>query len=127
MKNKTLTAKKYQASTGEYAVYPKSFAVEYLALGLASEAGEVAGKVKKLIRGDFTEYGEPDESGKTPMRVDIGDFESQLHAELGDCLWYISQLCNETGTTLEHLMADNINKLRNRLKNNTIKGSGDSR
>lgn len=125
---KTITAKKYQHAAGEFAVYPKSFAVEYLSLGLASEAGEVAGKTKKMIRGDYTEVADqPDASGKTPMRVNIKAYEEDLHAEMGDVLWYLARLADETGTTLEHIMASNIKKLQARQKADSIKGSGDSR
>jgi NTP pyrophosphatase (non-canonical NTP hydrolase) len=42
----------YQRRTAETAIYPADLAIEYLALGLVSEAGEVAGKVKKWIRDD---------------------------------------------------------------------------
>lgn len=125
--SKTLTAKKYQHATKEFAVYPKAFALEYLTLGLASEAGEAAGKVKKMIRGDYTEVEEVPEGETARMRVNIVEFEEDFHAELGDVLWYLSELCNTTGTTLEHLMAANIKKLKSRKEREALKGSGDNR
>lgn len=125
---KTLTAKKYQAATAKFAVFPKNFALEYLTLGLASEAGEVAGKAKKIIRGDYTEVGDVAAEGEQQLlRVDIEAFHSDLLAEIGDVLWYVSELCTLTGTTMEHVMAQNIVKLTNRLKNDQLKGSGDNR
>lgn len=42
--------KTYQAFTRTTAIYPEDRTLEYLGLGLASEAGEVAGVVKKWIR-----------------------------------------------------------------------------
>ena len=69
------TFDEYQQETMKTAVYDKDVAVTYLALGLASEAGEVAGKVKKWVRGD-TSYVDTDEIAK----------------ELGDVLWYVSQM-----------------------------------
>ena len=45
-----ITATEYQRKAAETAIFPKEKALEYLALGLTSEAGEVAGKVKKIIR-----------------------------------------------------------------------------
>jgi len=45
-----MTADFYEARAGQTAIFPKEKALEYLALGLTSEAGEVAGKVKKIIR-----------------------------------------------------------------------------
>ena len=58
-----MTFEEYQRETMKTAVYDKEVAVTYLALGLTSEAGEVAGKVKKWVRGD-TEYVKTDEIKK---------------------------------------------------------------
>ncbi|HEY6019909.1 MAG TPA: nucleoside triphosphate pyrophosphohydrolase family protein, partial [Candidatus Paceibacterota bacterium] len=84
----------------------------YLALGLASEAGEVAGKIKKWIRRDINP---------------TCDLLNCVDAEMGDVLWYISQWCNETGTSLSNLMKRNIEKLEARKQHNTIQGDGDNR
>lgn len=103
----------YQKETRATAIYPKEKALEYLALGIASEAGEVAGKVKKLIRdndGVFTEQN-----------------ADSLVGELGDVLWYLAQLAELSGKELESVAIRNIQKLRSRHERGAICGSGDSR
>lgn len=101
----------YQEATAETAIYPESQALEYLALGLASEAGEVAGKVKKLIR-----------DGGDPSGVILG-----VAGELGDVLWYLARLADEIGISLHSVAEGNLTKLRDRKNRGVIGGSGDSR
>ena len=87
--------------------------IVYPTLGLANEAGEVAGKIKKIFR---------DKNG----RISDEDREALKH-ELGDVLWYLTQICTELGLTLEQVAETNIEKLFSRLERNQIKGSGDNR
>ena len=101
-----MTAEFYEMKAGQTAIFPKYKALEYLALGLTSEAGEVAGKVKKLIR-DGT--------------------ESDVASEVGDVLWYCAMLATELNVSLGKLMENNLDKLYDRKKRGTIQGSGDSR
>lgn len=103
----------YLKATNETAIYPEagtgaSLELYYLALGLTSEAGEVAGKVKKLIRDGTYDPG-------------------AIAYELGDVFWYLVRLCDAVGYKPSEVMEININKLRKRLDTNTIKGSGDER
>lgn len=103
----------YLALTNETAIYPEAgsgsnLELYYLSLGLVSEAGEVAGKVKKLIR-----------DGK----LDVGN----LAYELGDCFWYLVRLCDAIGYSPEDITTININKLLKRKDNGTLSGSGDNR
>lgn len=100
----------YVEKTGATAVYPKDKAIEYLMMGLMSEAGEAAGKYKKAIR---------DHDG----HLDIPSFR----AELGDIMWYMARLHAELGLSLYETCEANIMKLHARLENNTIKGDGDDR
>lgn len=86
--------------------------IKYLALGLAGEAGEVADKVKKLIR-------DGGEGGK--------EFTDALILELGDVLWYVAQLATFIGVDLEWVAWKNINKLQSRQDRGVISGSGDNR
>lgn len=103
----------YQFRTRLTAKYPQERALEYLVLGLASEAGEVAGKYKKIIR---------DNNG-------VLDDESKqaLAAEVGDVLWYCSELATELGINLGAVAQQNINKLQSRKERGVIGGSGDNR
>lgn len=106
-----MQASEYQERTKTFAIYPQHQALEYLALGLVSEAGEVAGKVKKFIRD----------------KTDVASLAKDLSAELGDVCWYISQLCNTFGLDLEEVLQDNITKLASRAERGKIQGSGDER
>lgn len=91
-----------------------AWALSYAALGLAGEAGEVANKVKKHLRGD---------KGKTAW-VDIQD---ELADELGDVFWYLFELCHVLSLDPAEVMALNIDKLQDRQQRGVIKGSGDDR
>mgnify|MGYP005988109901 FL=1 len=109
-----ITADFYEMKAGQTAIFPKSQALEYLALGLTSEAGEVAGKVKKLIR-----------DGE-----DVEGFELKkmaIASEVGDVLWYCAMLAKEVGVPLNDIMKDNLKKLHGRKVRGTLHGSGDNR
>ena len=108
-----MNVEQYQLETQETAIYPTAQGITYCALGLVSEAGEVAGIVKKVIR---------DSGGVYTTEV-----QSKLKKEVGDNLWYISQLCNEFGWSMGDLMAENINKLKDRKNRGVLSGSGDNR
>lgn len=103
----------YQESARKFAIYPQEKGLEYLSLGLASEAGEVAGKVKKLIR---------DKGG-----VATDEDKKALASELGDVIWYVAMLAKHMEIKLSDVFISNINKLQSRMDNNTIGGSGDNR
>ena len=109
-----MTFEEYQKYSRETAIYPeigKNFV--YPTLGLAGESGEVAEKVKKILR---DHEGVLDEEKK-----------KELTKELGDVLWYLSQIASEIGVPLEVVASLNIEKLRSRFDRNKIKGSGDNR
>ena len=105
--NEVITPDLYENLASETAIFPKEKALEYLALGLTSEAGEVAGKVKKLIR-----------DGK-------GD-KKAIASEIGDVLWYCAMLAKETEVPLNDIMKDNLKKLNSRKERGTLAGSGDN-
>lgn len=90
-------------------VYPEEHKVTYPALGLCGEAGEIAEKVKKSLRGDKP----------------LDNF--QLVLELGDVLWYITALAEDLGYSLEDVLVANIEKLSSRKERGMIKGDGDNR
>ena len=109
-----MTFEEYQKLSRETAVYPdigKNFV--YPTLGLAGESGEVAEKVKKILRDN---EGVVDEEKK-----------KEITKELGDVLWYLAQIASEIGVPLEEVASLNIEKLRSRFDRNKIKGSGDNR
>ena len=111
------TMNEYQADAAQTAIY--KWKVIYPALGLANEAGEVLGKLKKLIRDNDVRF---DGVSKITdeQRADLG-------AELGDVLWYISNLGRDLGLNLNDIAAINLEKLKSRQERGTIGGSGDNR
>jgi NTP pyrophosphatase (non-canonical NTP hydrolase) len=104
----------YLTKSRRTANYPSiGHPVIYPTLGLASEAGEVAGKVKKIFR---------DKGGV------IGEAERlALKGELGDVLWYLAQVCTELDLSLDDVAAYNLEKLFSRLERGKIGGDGDNR
>lgn len=104
----------YQEECKKTAVYPaQGMNYSYPALGLVGEAGEVAEKVKKIIRdqeGVLTEEN----------KIEIGK-------ELGDVLWYIAIMADEMGLTLEEVAETNLKKLWSRKERGVLGGSGDNR
>lgn len=102
-----------KASRSTWSVIRTDHPIVYPTLGLANEAGEVAGKVKKIFR---------DKGGV------IGDAEREaLKGELGDVLWYFTQICTELGLTLEEVAAANLEKLSSRQRRGTLYSEGDVR
>jgi NTP pyrophosphatase (non-canonical NTP hydrolase) len=87
--------------------------VVYPTLGLVNEAGELAGKVKKVLR---------DRAGV----ISPADRDALKH-ELGDVLWYLAQICTELGLTLDEVAAANLEKITDRLRRGVIRGDGDNR
>lgn len=85
----------------------------YPALGLAGEAGEVAEHAKKAIR---------DDAG-----VVTEERRRAMAKELGDVLWYVSQLASELGLELEEIARANLEKLLSRQRRGVLSGSGDER
>ena len=104
----------YQRESRKTALYPDvGKNTIYPTLGLVGEAGEVADKVKKILR---------DKKG-----VFDKDSKDAIKFELGDVLWYISQLSCELGYELEEIANANLQKLNSRKSRGKIQGSGDSR
>lgn len=112
------TFNEYMEETRQTAVYPDATegtidAVLYTALGLASEAGEVCGAVKRILR---------DDDGHL-----TADRKDQIIKELGDTLWYAARLADELDLDLDDIADTNIERLLQRKKHGTLKGEGDDR
>eukprot|EP00927_Polykrikos_kofoidii_P080649 TRINITY_DN77564_c0_g1_i1.p1 TRINITY_DN77564_c0_g1~~TRINITY_DN77564_c0_g1_i1.p1 ORF type:complete len:145 (+),score=33.47 TRINITY_DN77564_c0_g1_i1:137-571(+) len=104
----------YHREAMSTAVYPqKGNNVAYVALGLVGESGEVANKVKKVLRDEGGEF-------TTARRLEIAD-------EVGDVLWYAAAMADELGVPLEEIAKRNLAKLRSRRERGAIAGSGDQR
>jgi NTP pyrophosphatase (non-canonical NTP hydrolase) len=94
-------------------VYHKHRNLIYTTFGLMGETGEVVEKIKKLFRDDA---GEISEARK-----------QELVKELGDVLWYVSQIATELGVSLEEVIQQNIEKIYSRKDRGVIQGDGDNR
>ena len=104
----------YQTKSRKTASYPAiGHPVIYPTLGLANEAGEVAGKIKKVFR---------DKDGEISAET-----RQALQAELGDVLWYLAQVATELELSLDEIAEHNIAKLYDRLERGKIRGDGDDR
>lgn len=105
----------YQNQAEKTAIYPTGtfLGIAYVALGLAGEAGEVANKVKKVIRDSNNEI--------------TSEIEQAILQEAGDCLWYIAMLAKEFNYTLDDLANLNLAKLNKRKQEGLLQGSGDNR
>ena len=104
----------YQKKSRKTAIYPNAGEnFVYPTLGLSGEAGEVAEKIKKVIR---------DKNG-------VMDDESRemIEKELGDVMWYTAQLATELNLSLDDIAQKNIKKLYSRLERGKISGSRDNR
>jgi NTP pyrophosphatase (non-canonical NTP hydrolase) len=106
--------KDYQEKSRVTAKYPNLGSnFVYPTLGLSGESGEVAEKIKKVIR---------DKEG-----VIDDETRELIKKELGDVLWYVSQLATELGLSLDEVAQHNIQKLYDRMERGKISGNGDTR
>ena len=109
-----MTFADYQQRSRATAVYPGAGDnLLYPTLGLCGEAGEVAEKVKKMVRDDAGVL--------TPERREA------LAKELGDVLWNVAQVATEADLDLGVIAGANLEKLLSRQERGVLQGSGDER
>jgi NTP pyrophosphatase (non-canonical NTP hydrolase) len=109
-----MTFEEYQVEARKTAIYPnKDNNFIYPTLGLVGEAGEVAEKIKKVIR---------DGNG-----IVSDEKREEITKELGDVLWYIANLSKELGISMDTVAERNLEKLKSRQDRNQLHGSGDNR
>lgn len=82
-------------------------------LGLTGEVGELAEKIKKVIRNQDRVFDE------TNLPA--------IEKEMGDILWYLAQIATDLGVNLGEAARKNREKLLDRQKREVIKSSGDER
>ena len=107
------TFDEFQAAAVKTAIYPEETKVLYPALGLAGEAGEVANKIKKIIRDDG-------------LVITI-ERQAQVAAEIDGVLWYCAALASDLKLNLGDIARENIAILASRQERGTLKGDGDDR
>ncbi len=103
----------YQEAALSTAIYPNDGKISYLALAICGEAGELADKVKKVLR---------DKKGQF-YNADL----TAIALELGDILWYGANLAKVLGFDLSEIANLNIEKIKGRVRRGTIHGNGDNR
>lgn len=109
-----MTFEEYQRESRKTAIYPNAGEnFIYPTLGLCGEAGEVAEKMKKILR---------DSHG-----IISYEKREEIRKELGDVLWYLSQISSELNLPLEEVAQKNLEKLFSRMERNALSGSGDNR
>ena len=100
----------YKIAIDPTVVYPQNTKIEalqYLALGLNGEAGEVAEQIKKAMRNDGGEL--------TVERLAL------LKKEVGYVLWYLTRLADELETNLAEIATENVEKLLARKQLGNLK------
>ena len=102
----------YQDQANDTAIYPNESRLVYPALGLTGEAGEVADKIKKIIRDKRT--------------LDVQE-RIEIAKEVGDVLWYVAAMARDLGVDMDTMARMNLDKLRDRAKRGVVGGSGDNR
>lgn len=110
------TFNNYQNDTATTAIYPGAGtgspeAFAYLCLKLNGEVGEVGEAYAKFLRGDY----------------EWAECKRIIRKELGDVLWYVSQICSELDEKIGEIANDNIHKLADRKQRGVIRGSGNDR
>jgi NTP pyrophosphatase (non-canonical NTP hydrolase) len=106
----------YQQRASTTALFPKNeleYQTMYLSMGLAGETGEVIEKIKHIIR---------DADGVVGQEAREG-----VKKEMGDVLWYLSQLARILGISFDDIASANIEKLADRAQRGVLKGTGDER
>ena len=104
----------YQKAAISTAIYPRDkYAIIYPSLGLCGESGEVVEKIKKIIR---------DKNGEFSL-----DAMNEIAKELGDVLWYIANIAEDMGFSLDEIARMNIAKITKRQIENKLNGNGDNR
>lgn len=111
--SKGMTLNEYQQIALKTAVYPEEYSIVYPALGMAGEAGEVADKVKKVIRDNNADF--------SPLKCE------GIAMEIGDVLWYCAVLADRIGYRLDTIARMNNRKLKSRQLRGKLGGNGDNR
>jgi NTP pyrophosphatase (non-canonical NTP hydrolase) len=107
----------YRDAIRGFCIYPDALTgsdleMSYLTLGLASEAGEVAGLMKKTLRDE--------------LQMDAEQYV-KWRGELSDVLWYVTRIADVLGFSLDEMMTYNYNKLNSRKERGVLGGNGDDR
>ena len=108
---------------------PSASGIDYSALGLCAEAGEVANKVKRLMREargrDFSPHWSANLARYYDSPYPLSVTREQIIDELGDALCYLAYMAEDCGTSLNFIAEKNIDKLRDRYLNSPFENKTD--
>ena len=113
MSKQATSTQDYQVWSRKTAIYAADIAVQYTALGLAGEVGEICNEIKKVYR---------DDDG-----IFTAERRAKLIDEFGDVFWYLARVTDELDIALPDIVERNMAKLEDRLSRNVISGSGGDR
>lgn len=108
-----MTLNEFQQGALETANISPRNRIIYPTLGLTGEAGEVADKIKKVLRDNNGCFSE--------------DIKMEIAKEIGDVLWYCAVLAYDLGFNLDCIGIMNYEKLQSRKERGMISGNGDNR
>ncbi len=113
------TFDEFQEAAVKTAIYPRCANVWYTTLGLVGEAGEVANKIKKIMRDDgFATFTAPSITDER---------RAAIRKEIGGVMWYVAALCTDLNLNLGDVCRENIEILASRQERGTLQGDGDNR
>lgn len=125
MDQQPLTFDQYQEQASKTAIYPNRGGslvangvvlhpgLDYVTKGLCGEVGELMEHLKKATRDNKGEISE--------------EKHDLIFKEVGDILWYLSQICNELNIKMTSAAQANLDKLKDRQARGVLGGSGDKR
>ena len=114
-----MTGNEYQKKALEVKLYheqkitPQMSKLLYLQEGLTGENGELAEKLKKIVRDSACTF--------TPETLEL------VKKECADILWYLVAIIEELGFDFDSIMECSLTKIQDRIARGVLKGSGDLR
>lgn len=111
--------KEYQSTTKETNYCKRQYSTEHILTGLNAEVGEVMGVLQKYYRDVLNPTIDDDSNMDLISRVSEYKVRNKLVEEIGDVMWYISELCNLYNLKLETILRYNMRKVK-RNKNENV-------
>ena len=137
MKDKRINFEEYEEQAKKTAIYPNiGKNLIYTVMGLAGEAGELANKMKKLMRDYNVKEGDTIYDILDKIQNDSPDKKTRdeglkildsLPGELGGVVWYTALCSYELGYPFDLIATHNLRELRAREVKDKVHGSGDDR
>lgn len=118
-----MRSKEYQSLAHSFASYGGNS--QYAYCGLAEECGELNGVVAKFIRKHLGRSHHELEF-VPECKEEVEACKKRIAGELGDVLWFVSEIATLNGLRITEIMEANIKKLTNRKNAGVIASSGET-